>query len=374
MPDSSKKILVLGLGGTGCSVMKHMASTAPVGMEFAVMDCDFQTLENCTEIESRVLAGKGVTDGMSAGGDLEVGRRCAENSTGQIEALLSGVDLLLVVAGLGGGFGGGASPVIARMARAAGAHTLFFTVLPFTFEGSVVRGKAHNSLRRLRTYADAIVQMPNDRIQPDGNELLSDSLDRSAQTLGAGVVGLWRLLTQSGGVRNLDFATLYTLLRYCDATCRFACASAGGENRAAEAVHTLRAHPLVEDGAVFEESPGMIVGITGGEDLRLAEVRQILEGLSPSMESCWIQMGVAIDPAFNGRVDVMILSAEAWKQPLVDDGRGGLEPADGKGKQGELAGVLQPLSRTFGGSERTIWNGEDLDIPTYLRRKIKLPR
>ena len=373
MTSPSKRILVLGLGGAGCASIARIAPKAPEGMEFAIMDCDFQTLETCAHIESRIVIGKGVTDGLSAGGDIEVGRRCAESSVTQIETLLSGVDLLLVVVGLGGGFGSGAAPVIARMARTAGAHSLFFTVLPFDFEGGVVRGKAHNSLRRMRTHADAIVQMPNKRIQPDGDALLSDSMERSSRTLAAGVVGLWRLLSHTG-ICNLDFASLHTMLHYCDATCRFSCASVTGEGRAEALIDALRTHPLANKGAIFKEAPGLILGITSGEDLKLAEAQRIMEGIVPENEECWVKMGIAIDPAFSGRLSAMVLAAEAWKEPLIDDGHGGLKPESGEEQQSELAGVLKPRSRAFGGSERTIWRGEDLDIPTYLRQKIKLPR
>ncbi len=373
MSDLQKKILVLGLGGAGCNTIARIAPRAPEGMEFAVMDCDFQTLETCAHIETRLAVGKALTDGMSTGGDLEVGRRCAENSAGQIETILSGVDLLIVIAGLGGGFGTGAAPVIARMARGFGSTTLFFTVLPFPFEGLVAQGKAHSAIRRLRTCADAIVQMPNALIQPDGDALLEKSLETSSRTLATGVIGLWRLLTHTG-ICNLDFAALHTMLNYCDAFCRFACATATGEGRADALIDSLRTHPLVEDGAMFEKAPGMIIGITGGDDLKLSEIEQIAEGLTPKGQECWIKTGIAIDPAFTGRISAIVLAAEAWKEPLVDDGRGGLKPLSGDGKQGELSGVLKPRSRTFGGAERTIWNGEDLDVPTYIRRKIKLPR
>jgi len=369
----TRRILVLGLGGAGCASIAPMVSRAPEGMEFAAMDCDVQTLERCVCTENCRVIGKGVTDGLSAGGDLEVGRRCAENSLAQIEILLSGVDLLLVVVGLGGGFGSGSAPVIARMARSSGAHTLFFTILPFEFEGGVVRGKAQNSLRRLRTYADAIVQMPNKRIQPEGDELLIDSLERSSRTLAVGVVDLWRLLSHTG-LCNLDFADLHTLLHHCDATCRFSCASVAGEGRAKTLIQKLRSHPLANQGAIFKNTPGLIVGITGGEDLTLAEAQQIMEDLVPDSKECWVKMGIAIDPSFEGRLSAIVLTTEAWKKPLVDDGHGGLKLVSDEERQGELAGVLKPRSQAFGGSERTLWRGEDLDIPTYLRRKIKLPR
>ncbi len=369
----TKKILVLGLGGAGCASIARIAQNAPDGMDFALMDCDVQTLENCSQIDSRIAIGKSVTDGLSTGGDIDMGRRCAENSLTQLETLLNGVDFLFVVVGLGGGFGSGSAPIIARMARGLGAHTLFFSILPFEFEGSVVRKKAHDSQRKLRTYADAIVQMPNKRIQPDGDALLTDSMDRSAQTIAEGVVGLWRLLSHTG-LCNLDFANLQTMLHFCDATCRFSCATAAGEGRANTLIDELRNHPLANKGSIFEKAPGLIIGITGGEDLTLKEAQQIIENIAPDNAKCWIKMGVAIDSDFSGQISVMILAAEAWKQPLVDDGYGGLKPKTGKAEQGELVGVLKQTSSKFGESERTIWRGEDLDIPTYLRKKIKLPR
>ncbi|MCU0857383.1 MAG: hypothetical protein MUC65_03145 [Pontiellaceae bacterium] len=372
MSDLQKKILVLGLGGTGCNTLARIAPRAPEGMEFSIMDCDIQTLEACP-LEKRIVIGKALTEGMSTGGDLEVGRRCAENSAGQIETLLNGVDLLMVVAGLGGGFGAGASPVAARIARSLGATTLFFAVLPFPFEGAVMQSKAQSALHRLRAYADAVVQMPNALIQPDGDALLEESLELSSRTLAAGMIGLWRMLAYTG-IYNLDFASLHTMLHYCDAFCRFACSTATGEDRAQTLIDSLRNHPLVQGASLFEKAPGIIIGITGGDDLKLSEVQQIVEALTPKDDKCWIKLGISTDPAFAGRISAIVLAAEAWKEPLIDDGRGGLRPLSGGEKQGELPGMLKPVSRAFGGAERTIWKGEDLDVPAYIRRKIKLPR
>lgn len=373
MAERAKRILVLGLGGAGCNTAARMVPRAPDGLEFAVADCDLRTLETCAHIETRLAAGQAVTNGLSAGGDPDIGRRCAENAAEQLETVLSGTDLLIVIAGLGGGFGSGAAPVVARMARNAGAATLFFTVMPFPYEGTVTQGKAHSALRRLRTYADAIVQMPNALIQPDGSERLADSLDRSSRLLAEGVSGIWRMLARTG-LYNLDFASLQAMLHFCDAFCRFACAEAQGEQRAAGLVEALKTHPLLAGTSVFETAPGMIIGITGGGDLRLGEVQEIIEGLTPSGSECWLKTGVTVDSAFDGRIAAVVLAAEAWKEPLADDGRGGLRPASGGARQGELTGVLKQGPRAFGGSERTIWKGEDLDVPAYLRRKLKLPR
>jgi cell division protein FtsZ len=373
MDMNTHRILVLGLGGAGCNTLARMAAHAPEGMEFAVMDCDARTLETCTAVKTQAEVGRAVTGGMSAGGDPETGRRCAESSGDRLETLLSGVDLLMVVAGLGGGFASGAAPVIARMARNFGTATLFFTVLPFPCEGAAAQSRAKTAIRRLRTYADAIVQMPNALLQPDGDQLLSDSLSQSDRILAAGTIGLWRMLSHTG-VCNLDFSTLHTLINYCDGFCRFTCATASGEDRADELVDALRTHPLAEEGRALENVPGMIIGITGGDDLKLGEVQQILTALAPEQDDCWLKSGVAVDAAYTGRIAAIVLSAEAWKEPLVDDGHGGLKPAGGEKGQGELTGILKPRSQTFGGVERTVWKGEDLDVPAYIRRKIKLPR
>ena len=369
MSDSPKKILVLGLGGAGANTVARIAAAAPAGMEFAVMDCDEQSLQRCHLVESCLQVGKEITGGLSAGGDIETGRRCVEGAADQFKTLLNGADFLMVITGLGGGFGTGAAPVVARLARDLGAITLFFSVLPFPFEGSVAQGKASRAIRRMRTYADAIIELPNAQIQPDGDVPVEESFNRSSQLLASGVIGLWRLMTHPG-VCNLDFSSLCTMLNYCDAFCRFAGAGASGDDRADVIVDQLRSHPLLKNTGVFSNAPGMIVGITGGTDLKLSEVQQIVEGVAPETEECWLKTGVAIDPEFTGRISVILLIAEAWKEPLVDDGRGGLKPTGGG--QGEF--TFKQRSRTFGGAERTIWKGEDLDIPTYIRRKIKLPR
>ncbi|MFA5688918.1 MAG: cell division protein FtsZ [Kiritimatiellales bacterium] len=368
MNSDRKKILILGLGGAGCNAVARIATEAPAGMEFAVMDCDEQTLQNCHYVENKLQAGRELTGGLSAGGDIEIGRRCVEGSGEQFKSLINTAGFLMVITGLGGGFGTGAAPVVARMARDLGAVTLFFAVLPFPFEGTVARGKAERAIRRMRTYADAIIELPNEQLQPPDDASVEESFDYSSRLLAAGVSGIWRMLSYAG-VCNLDFASLGTMLNYCDAFCRFAGASAAGENRAGDVVEELRAHPLLHNTAVFQSAPGMIIGITGGHDLKLVEIQQIVDGLAPENPECWLKTGIAIDPQFSGRVDVMLLAAEAWKEPLIDDGHGGRKPAAGQGELG-----LKPRSRTFGGAERTIWKGEDLDIPTYIRRKIKLPR
>ncbi len=373
MADPGKKILVLGLGGMGCNTIKQIIQNAPKKMEFAVMDCDVQTLETCQFIKARVNAGMAITDGMSSGGDTETGRRCTEKAVRQLDTLLSGVDLLLVIVGLGGGFGGGAAPVVARIAHASGSRTLFFAVLPFSSEGPAFQEKAQHALRRTRTYADAIVQMPNAAIQPKGDVLFSKSLAYSSQILAFGVIGIWRLLNHTG-IYNLDFASLYTMLNSCDASCRFSCATATGEKRSETLIESLRTHPLVASDTVFDEALGMLIGITGGEDLKLSEVQQIIKGVSPKGKTYWLKSGVSMDPIFNGRISVIVLIAEMWTESLIRDEYSEQKSISNDKKQGELAGILTPRSRIFGGAERTIWNGEDLDIPTYIRRNIKLPR
>jgi len=367
----SQRILVLGLGGAGCNAVGHMASGAPEGMPFAAVDCDARTLEQCA-VENRLQIGRKVTNGLSTGGDLDSGRRAAETGGAQLETLLGNVDLLFVVCGMGGGLATGAAPVIARMARNFGALTLFFTIQPFPFEGSPVRTRAKAGIHRLRTYADALVRLPNKFIQGEGDEPLLESFAKSDRQIAVGVISIWQMLAKPG-VCNLDFSSIHTMLHYCDGFCHFAFAEAEGEGRAEELVRRLQAHPLTDGGRVLREAAGMLVGITGGGDLRLEEVETVMSALVPEDdENRWSKLGVTVDPSATGRLAAMVLSAEAWKKPLVDDGRDGLKPVENG--EGELPGLFKPGSRAFGGAERTIYKGEDLDIPAYIRRKIKLPR
>ncbi len=374
MRETDKKILVLGLGGAGCRSVAQIARRAPADMRVAVMDCDVQTLGDCPGVETRLEAGVSLTDARSTGGDVETGRRCAEHAAELIEGVLSGVDLVMVIVGLGGGFGTGAAPVAARLARAGGTTTLFFAIQPFPFEGAAVQNKARRALRQLRTYSDAIIEMPNDRIQPEGDVPLKDSLSTGCRVLAAGTAGLWRLL-MTPGICNIDYASLHALLRSCDAFCRFSCATVTAQtDRAGALVQALRDHPLADGGTVFDAAPGLIIGMIGGDDLTLTEVQRVVEGIAPADKDCWLRTGMALDPAFNGRIFALVLAAEAWAEPLADDGRGGTTAGTDDPRQGELAGLLRPRSRLFSGAERTVWKGEDLDVPAYIRRGVKLPR
>lgn len=374
MHKTDKKILVLGLGGAGCRSLAQIARRAPAEMRMAVMDCDVQTLDDCTGVETRLEAGISLTDARSTGGDVETGRRCAENAAERIEGVLSGVDLVMVIVGLGGGFGTGAAPVVARLARAGGTTTLFFAIRPFPFEGPALQNKAQRALRQLRTYSDAIIEMPNDRIQPDGDAPLETSLENGCRVLAAGTAGLWRLL-MTPGICNIDYASLHAMLRSCDAFCRFSCATASAEEDRVDAlIQTLRDHPLADGGSIFDSAAGLLIGIIGGDDLTLTEVRQVVEAIAPADEDVWLRTGVALDSAFTGRLFALVLTAEAWTEPLADDGRSPSAVGADNPRQGELAGMLRPRSRLFSGAERTVWKGEDLDVPAYLRRGIKLPR
>ncbi len=367
------RMLVMGVGGNGVQAVEAMHRLDP-SLPVAAVDTDTKVLE-ASSLERVIHVGATVTNGFSAGGDVELGRQSVEKNSTGIRNQLRDVDLLVVVTGLGGGTGSGAVPVIVRLAREVGALVLCMASMPFKFEGRKISNIAEESLRRIRTHADAIVRIPNERLVDRSDAVLpaDQAFARNHEVMRDGVFSLMRMLSQSG-VCGLDFACIHTMLRNCDGFCHFAHADACGEARAAAVAEGLVQHRLLNKGKLLGSSAGAVVGITGGSDLRLSEIDAVMEKIQDRLpEDVWLNYGVAIDPAFDGRMAAFLLAAEQWREALVDDAGRQTSLFGGNSRQGEL-----PLETTgkgrFSNLDPTIHGNQDLDVPTYIRREIKLPR
>ncbi|QBG46206.1 hypothetical protein EGM51_01855 [Verrucomicrobia bacterium S94] len=267
-------------------------------------------------------------------------------------------------------------PVITRIAREAGALVLTMVTMPFKFEGVKIRRIAEDTLTRIRTHSDAIIQIQNERLvnRSDAELPVEQAYARSHQVMMDGIFSISRLLN-CRGVVGLDFACIHTMLRNCDGFCHFASADSTGEGRADAVVEALTTHRLLNKGRMLEAAEGIVIGLTGGTDLKLVEVDGILSKLQEKLpDGVWINFGVAIDPAFEGRLSAIVLVAETWKEPLVDTHRQrDLFYRSSNPAQGEL--LLESTGKgEFIHTDPTIHNNEDLDVPTYIRRDIKLPR
>jgi cell division protein FtsZ len=342
-----------------------------------VIDTDKKVLE-ASGMKKIIHVGTAVTNGFSAGGDVELGRQSIEKDSSSIRNQLRQADLLVVVAGLGGGTGSGALPVITRIAREAGTLILCMVTMPFAFEGKQIARKAEDALKKLRTHADAIIRIPNEMLveRADADLPLEQVFSRSQTVMQDGIFALWRMLSQNG-ICGLDFACIHTMLRNCDGFCHFASAEASGVDRGMAVAGDLLNHRLLNKGKVLEKSSGVIVGLTGGQDLKLGEIEVVMNQVQEKLpDDTWVNFGVTIDPVFEKRLSVIVLVAEQWKEPLVDDANRQMGFTFNRrlsSEQGEL-----PLETTgkgrFSNLEPTIYENQDLDVPTYIRREIKLPR
>ena len=373
---SAPRILVMGVGSSGVRAVESMCRLNS-DIEAVAVDTDSKVLE-ALDMKRIIHVGASVTRSLSAGGDVELGRQSIEKDSSGIRKQLRHVDLLILVVGLGGGTGSGAVPVITRIAREAGSLVLAMVAMPFAFEGKKIAKVAEESLKRIRTHADAIIRIPNERLidRADADLPVEQAFARSHQVMMDGIFSLWRLLSRNG-VCGLDFACIHTMLRNCDGFCHCAVVEGSGKNRSEQVVDALLTHPLLGKGKLLESAAGVVVGLTGGHDLKLSEIESVMKRIQEHLpEDIWMNFGVMVDPEFEGRLSTVVLAAEQWKEPLVDSaGRqmGFRFNARFGQEQGELP--LETVGKgEFAYVDPTILNNQDLDVPTYIRRDIKLPR
>jgi len=387
------RILVVGVGTGGCHSAAHIAAEWTEGPLVAAVDTDEQALE-ATALPERILLGRNVTRGFGAGGDLQTGRLAAEEDSARLRALIGAADLVFVVTALGGGTGSGAAPLVARLAREQGSLVIACAALPFEFEGDQRREAAVEALRALRTHADAVISLPNQRLLelvPDQTSLAA-AFAASDRMLAMAVLGLWKLFAHSGLI-NLNFSDLKNLMERSGGVCCFGFGEGRGAGRMEQAVEALLRSPLLDHGNVIAQADAFLLNILGGPELALMEVQQVMTRLHAiARPDARLFMGATVDERWQGRIMLTVLAAENWMagarvkpedgtpEPLSEThdadlpdaaGAPGQPPPSGRTVQGQLN--LDPQDRGwFGNVNPTLYHGEDLDLPTYVRRGVKL--
>jgi len=366
---SSMGFLLVGVGGSGCSAVETAAARAP-RLPYLLIDTDARSAGSD---EHYFSIGKNVTNGLSAGGGIELGRPSIEKDSARLRARFESVDIIVIVVGLGGGTGTGAVPVLTRIAREADAQTMVLASLPFAFEGKQRRKMAEAAIKRLRSHTDAIVQLPNERLKREAkSDRAEDAFLISHRYMADAAVALWRICLAEGHC-GLDFASIHTLLRACDGFCHIASVEADGEDRVSHVTKALIAHPLMNRGLLWEGAAGIVLSIQGDESLTLQEVESVMEQLTDKApDEARINFGVYADRNQRG-ISLIALVTEEWKEPLVDAEVSIFSGQSGRG-QGELPLGSSGGKGLFHGMDGTVVNQEDLDVPTYIRKKIKLPR
>jgi cell division protein FtsZ len=383
------RLLVLGVGGGGCRAARHVAGLLS-DLNVAAIDSDDQALKE-TALPVQLSIGRALTRGFGAGGDAAIGKVAAEDEDVKLRKLVEGMDLVFVITTLGGGTGSGAAPVVARLAHEQGALTICFASTPFDFEANRDKGAAQEALRQLRMHSDATLCLPNQRlleIVPDQAPLKS-AFDASDHMISMAVIGIWKLLTEVGLIR-LNFSDLKNLVENSGGACSFGYAEGEGPDKAQQASQALLASPLLDHGNVLAQADAFLVNILGGPDLALLDVQRVMSNIQQvAKHEAKVFMGATVDDDWQGRLMVTVLAAEHWvaRTPLtpVVPPPAPPEPADAvpvaAAQAGESAAVLPAQSELvfekrdrgrFEKSEPTKHGDEDLDVPTFLRRGIKI--
>ncbi|MBS0505659.1 MAG: cell division protein FtsZ [Proteobacteria bacterium] len=312
------RISVIGVGGAGGNAIANMIASEVQGVDFLVANTDAQAL-NASPAESRIQLGLKITQGLGAGSRPEIGRAAAEETIDQVERALDGAHMCFIAAGMGGGTGTGAAPVIAKAAREKGILTVGVVTKPFSFEGSRRMKSADAGIAELQKHVDTLIVIPNQNLFliANPNTTFKEAFQMADQVLQQGVRGITDLMVMPGLI-NLDFADVRSVMGEMGKA-MMGTGEAEGDNRAIEAAEKAIANPLL-DGVSMKGAKGVIISITGGEDMRLMEVDEaanhIKELVDPEANIIW---GSAFNNALEGKIRVSVVAtgieAEIGEKP-----------------------------------------------------------
>ena len=361
MTDSSSMIL-LGVGGAGCRIAQSVRDSFGAGLRFALLDTDASSAAG-TDPETFFLLGGDRLSGRGAGGDIVNARLAAEDSAASLDESLEGVRMAVIATSLGGGTGGGATLEILRHLSKRGIETLVFATTPFAFEGEQRHQNARGIMPMIEEEASASFFMPLDKLV-GGSDNMKESLDNAVSTMASAATMFWRLVEKPGYIKT-DPERLRHMIAESGKG-RFAVASATGPDRARNVADALLSNSLLADGTAPVRS--ILCGVLAGDDLRLSEIAEIADSLKTAFGggSAFDLATVNDEDVFGGGISVvaMLFESSAGSAPSR-----GAAPAASKAKRSRrsaLAGAL--LKGRFKNAEPTIWNGENLDIPTYVRK------
>ena len=300
------QIRVIGVGGGGSNAVNRMIQANMMGIEFIAVNTDAQALL-LTQAESFIRIGDKLTRGLGAGGNPSVGAKAAEENAEELYERLKGSDMVFITAGMGGGTGTGASPVIAQIAREVGALTVGVVTKPFAFEGNKRRLAAEEGITNLKQHVDTLITVPNDRLLQvaDKKMPLKEAFRLADDVLRQGIQGISDLITVPGLI-NLDFADVKTIMSAAGSAL-MAIGEAGGETRAIDAAHMAISSPLLD--IDINGAHGVLFNITGGLDLTLYEVNEAADIISKAAHpEANIIFGAVQDPAYDGKVKITVIA------------------------------------------------------------------
>lgn len=366
--DSLATIKVIGVGGGGNNAVNRMIEHGVKGVEFIAVNTDAQAL-NLSKAEIKMQIGGKLTRGLGAGANPEVGKKAAEESKEQLEEALSGADMVFVTAGMGGGTGTGAAPVIAQIARDLGALTVGVVTRPFTFEGKKRSNQASGGIGAMKEAVDTLIVIPNDRLLEivDKSTPMLEAFREADNVLRQGVQGISDLIAVPGLI-NLDFADVKTIMS-SKGSALMGIGVAAGENRAAEAAKKSISSPLLETS--IDGAQGVLMNITGGTNLSLYEVQEAADIVATaSDQEVNMIFGSVINENLKDEIIVTVIATgfkEENTQPKVTRpsfGQAKVTPGVVKRETKREEVPQQEQPRNTSASQE-----EALDIPTFLRNR-----
>ena len=354
MMDGTATIKVVGVGGAGNNAVNRMIESGIKNVEFISVNTDRQALQ-LSKANSKIQIGEKLTRGLGAGANPDIGAQAAEESKSELEEILKGADMVFVTAGMGGGTGTGAAPVVAETAKGMGILTIGVVTKPFTFEGKKRLAQAERGIESLKGKVDTLVVIPNDKLLQviDRKTSILEAFKMADDVLRQGVQGISDLIAVPGLI-NLDFADVKTIM-LDRGMAHMGIGRASGENRAEDAAKQAIQSPLLETS--IEGARGVIINITGGSNLGLHEVNTAAELVQRSVDpEANIIFGAVIDESLDEDIVITVIATgfekEEDKVPSLSD---------------ITSKSWSPKPITTSSVETTNTNG-DLDIPTFLRK------
>ena len=414
LTDRSIAIKLVGVGGAGSNAVDRLKMENLERLQLAVVNTDLQALAS-SPVQDKVLIGAGVTRGLGAGGDPELGRKAADADREKIAAVVKECDLVFLFAGMGGGTGGGAAPIVAEVASEQGALVIAFVTMPFSFEGGRRLKQAEEGLMALRRVCDAVIPLSNDVLLQECSDTTGvlAAFARADAWIGRGVKSIWSMLFRTGLI-NLDFATLQQVFQSRGGKTLFSLGSGEGPQAVAQAIESLKQCPLLHPTEFSRKADRLLVNIIGGTDLTLPMVNELMTAITEQYgRESHVIMGAVIDEGMQQHLEVCVLGttdiggrtlatrrtaaaaarsvAPFPSRPTGEKPTGqSTPPTAGAAAQSTApfaAATGMPPARTeqdefsfsemesrghFDKTDRNLFEGQDLDVPTYLRKGIKV--
>ncbi len=365
--ESFARIKVIGIGGSGNNSINRMISTKIQGVEFIAINTDVQDLHHC-QASQKLHIGKGITRGLGAGMNPDIGRQAAEESRDEIEEVVKDTDMVFIAGGTGGGTASGAAPIVAEVSREQGALTVGVVTRPFSFEGIQRARIAEAALEDLKEQVDTLITIPNDRLLTiiDRNVSLNNAFEIVDDILRQAVQGISEMITVPGLV-NVDFADVKAVMKEAGSAL-MGIGRATGEDRAQEAARAAINSPLLE--VSVNGAKGILFSVSGGEDLTMSEVNEAAQIITESIDrDARVIFGAVTDDKLKkGEVKITVVAtgfekiSDSRQPALVETGRTSKkrEQVNDEDLDTEVSSVDDESS-----------DDDSFEIPAFIRRKMK---